>query len=553
MAKPSVHAFKFKKHMSIGKLGAEEDHLFLRSCFVDTGDFQVAIDTDSSHSIVLGRTGSGKSALLEKIKEECEHAIEIHPEELSLNYISNSNILSFVSQVGVNLDLFFQLLWRHIFAVELIKTRYKITNEDQVQGFFDRISLNFKKDRKRERAIEYLREWGDKFWLETDVRIQELTKKIESELKAGIKVSELGVPLTAEGAKKLSEEQKYEVSERATKIVNNVQIQKLNELIRFMGDDVFDDPQNKFYITIDKLDENWIDDSLRYQLIRALIETIKTFRNIEPVKILIALRKDLLDRVLEHTNYQGFQPEKYRDLYLPVKWNSEDLYNLVSKRVGQLMRQQYTTKAAKFDDVFPTHVGNQKCIDFIVDRTLLRPRDVIVYVNQCIELAQGRTQITASLVREAEIAYSKDRISSLGYEWGADYPLFHRYMNLLRKKKSTFKHSDISKDEIDEFALELILDETVTLDPVRKLAVDYYEKSNISRSVFLNIFLTILYRIGIIGVKKDAYSSVVWSQDNDLVLSESEAKRSSFFHIHPMIWRELGIIPTSKRKNLEEA
>ena len=306
--------------MSIGNLGAEEDHEFLQSCFIDTGDYEVAMDTSKSQSIVLGRTGSGKSALLEKIKDDCEHSVEIHPEELSLNYISNSNILNFVGQLGVNLDLFFQLLWRHIFAVELIKARYKISNEDQVKGFFDRLNFSIKKDRKRERAVEYLRNWGDKFWLETDVRIQELTKQIEEQLSAGIKANDYGVPINAEGARKLSEEQRFEISERATKVVNSVQIQKLNDLIRFLGDEVFDDEQHKYYITIDKLDENWVDDNLRYQLIRALIDTVKSFRNIQPVKILIALRKDLLDRVLARTSYQGFQPEKYKDLYLPVKW-----------------------------------------------------------------------------------------------------------------------------------------------------------------------------------------------------------------------------------------
>lgn len=534
--------------MSIGRLGAEEDHAFLQSCFIDTGDYEVAIDVTSSHSILLGRTGSGKSALLEKIKNDCEHTVEIHPEELSLSYISNSNILSFVSQLGVSLDLFFQLLWRHIFAVELIKSKYKITNEDQVRGFFDRFSFSFSRDRKRERAIEYLKQWGDKFWLETDVRIQELTKRIEDQLSAGINASDYGVPVTAEGARKLTEEQKIEVSERATKIVNSVQIQKLNELIRFMGEEVFTDPQNKYYLVIDKLDENWVDDSLRYQLIRSLIDTIKTFRNIEPVKILIALRKDLLDRVIEKTNYQGFQPEKYRDLYLPIKWSREDLYDLVLKRIGQLLKEQYTSKSARFEDVFPSHVGNQTCMDFIMDRTLMRPRDIIVYINQCIELAQNRSQITASLVREAEIAYSKERISSLGYEWGADYPLFYRYVNLLRRKRSTFTHSDVSKDEIDEFAYDMIVEEQAGNDPVRKLAVSYYENSEISRSSFLNKFITILYRIGVIGVKQDAYSSVVWYQDNDLMLSESEAKRSSFFHIHPMVWRELGVVPVGSAK-----
>ncbi|WP_417551705.1 P-loop ATPase, Sll1717 family [Marinomonas fungiae] len=541
-------SFKFRKHMSIGSLGAEEDDLFLQSCFIDTGDFDIALATNAPQSIILGRTGAGKTALLEKVKLECENVIELNPEELSLSYISNSDILSFISKIGVNLDLFFQLLWRHIFSVELIKKKYNIGNEDQVKNFFSSFSFSFKKDRKKEKAIEYLNQWGSQFWLETDIRVQEITQKIESEISSKVDLSSYGVPISSEGALRLNDEQKLDISERATKVVNSVQIQQLNDLIRFLGDEVFDDLQNKFYIIIDKLDENWVDDSIRHELIRALIETIKSFRNIRPVKILISLRKDLLDRVIARTSYQGFQPEKYKDLYLPLKWNRDELYDLVSKRIGQLFREQYTSKPVTYEDVFSETVGTQNSIDFMLDRTLMRPRDIIYYVNQCISISQGKSKITAQTIRDSEISYSKDRLDSLSYEWGADYPLFHIYTNILRRKPSVFTHSDISREMIDELCIELILNETNSNDPVKKWAINYYEKGEFSRSIFLNRLLSVFYKIGIIGIKKDSHSSVVWYQDNDLSISESEFKRSSFIHIHPLVWRELGIIPKSNTK-----
>ena len=53
------------------------------------------------------------------------------------------------------------------------------------------------------------------------------------------------------------------------------------------------------------------DDGLKYKLIRALIETIKSFRQVRSVKIVVSLRLDLLQRVISETRDSGFQSEKY--------------------------------------------------------------------------------------------------------------------------------------------------------------------------------------------------------------------------------------------------
>lgn len=74
------------------------------------GDLDVLRDVTNPRRIVLGRTGSGKTALLMQFKsEEQDRVIAIKPESLALNYISNSNILNFVLDLGVSLDIFFRL------------------------------------------------------------------------------------------------------------------------------------------------------------------------------------------------------------------------------------------------------------------------------------------------------------------------------------------------------------------------------------------------------------------------------------------------------------
>lgn len=92
-------------------------------CFVDQGDLDLLKDPSSPQRLVIGRTGSGKTALLRMVEAECQNVIRLAPEDLSLGYLSNSGVIRFFEEAGTNLDVFYQLLWRHVLAVELIKKK----------------------------------------------------------------------------------------------------------------------------------------------------------------------------------------------------------------------------------------------------------------------------------------------------------------------------------------------------------------------------------------------------------------------------------------------
>lgn len=85
---------------------------------------------------------------------------------------------------------------------------------------------------------------------------------------------------------------------------------------------------------IDQLDEDWAETETRYRFIRALIEEIKSFRNLPQVKILVALRQDLLEIVFDRTRDAGFQEEKYEAYLLPLKWTENELEQLIEKRIN---------------------------------------------------------------------------------------------------------------------------------------------------------------------------------------------------------------------------
>src|SRR3989339_2279946 len=176
-----MEKYIFRKIDTLGASSAEDDSLYLSECFVDIGFLNILRDCSDPRSIIVGRTGVGKTALIKQLNNGEEHVAEISPDDLALTYISNSTILKFLINIGVNLDIFFKLLWKHVLAVEIIKLRFKICDENGKNIFFQFIEDKFKEDKEKQ-AIDYLKKWGDKFWEETESRVREVTTKLEQEI-----------------------------------------------------------------------------------------------------------------------------------------------------------------------------------------------------------------------------------------------------------------------------------------------------------------------------------------------------------------------------------
>ena len=114
-----------KKDMIIGELDAESDSELLNECFIDNGNLKKLLDVENPRSIIVGRTGSGKTALLLKVLEENKkNAIKLDPNDISIKFLEHSNILQYLTKLGVHLDLFYRFLWRHVLIIEFLKLKY---------------------------------------------------------------------------------------------------------------------------------------------------------------------------------------------------------------------------------------------------------------------------------------------------------------------------------------------------------------------------------------------------------------------------------------------
>jgi hypothetical protein len=280
--------------MIIGANAAEMDDEFLLKCFVHYPPVELCMSVASRGMVVDGRTGSGKTAILKYIHSKSEHSVEIDPSEMAMSYVSNSDALNFLHAIGADLDLLFQALWKHVLCIEFIRLKFSVTNEMSSVSVFERLKARFSKDARKTRAIKYLKDWEGKFWITMDQNIKELTERVENAVKAELGAEIEKFKAGGQYEKRLSTDKKSEFVARVRKIISSDQLAELSGVIEMLSESESGEEMKHFHILIDKLDEHWVDVSIRFKLIRSLIESLKSFRRITNLKILVALRSDAL-------------------------------------------------------------------------------------------------------------------------------------------------------------------------------------------------------------------------------------------------------------------
>ncbi|HLX14183.1 MAG TPA: hypothetical protein VKS24_03125 [Bradyrhizobium sp.] len=439
---------------------------------------------------------------------------------MSLSYVSNSDVLNFLHAIGADLDLMFQILWRHVLCIEFIRMRFAVDSEASSRGAFGWIADRFSRDARKQKAIAYLRGWEGKFWITMDQNVKELTEKVENALKIEMGGEVEKFKAGGQYDKRLSVDKKSELVARVRKVINAEQLTELANVIDVLATIEQQEQQKTFYILIDRLDENWVDVSLRFKLIRGLVESLKAFREIRNLKILVAIRSDVLERVVQETRDLTFQREKLDDYFVHIKWTKVLLRQLIELRIQGLFRKQYTQGSIGFDHVFPYNVGNLPPFDYMIDRTLMRARE------------------TAKVIKRAEVLFSTKRKDSIEQEWQSAYPSIKHLMNLLEsKKRSLLTIGELcGSSDIDELAMAIYSADRIGFDPLYEVAKAHCDDG--ASIAFAKIIVSILYWVGAIGVKLQAGTRYQFSHIDHPLLPVTQIPDGDDLpiRIHPMLY-----------------
>jgi energy-coupling factor transporter ATP-binding protein EcfA2 len=540
---------KLKKGQTLGALAAETDSI-LEKVFVDTGYVDVLNNTSDPHFLIIGRTGSGKTALIRYIKKYSEHNSNLDPDELSMQYLHSNPILKTIVSWGVHLDIFFKFLWRHICVLELIKMRYQdiegsVSVIDKVKGWL------FSNEKKTQNlALQYLENHGQEYWITADTHIKAFTSELESKISndrsIGAKIGKSPLVLNFGDAdkqqEKIKERVEVEVKNRVQAIVNDYQVAALNEVVTNMSKNSFNDPKRRYFLIIDDLDKNWMPDDLLYlELLKSLLYTVKELnQKLEGVKIIVAMRTNIYFRLFKKTRQSEPQREKWIDVLTEIRWSKADLCEFINKRLSEVFRDQYTKEPPTIVDILPQPRKRRKeeTIDYILERTFYRPRDVLAFFNTCFELSDGMLNLTWSKIEKAEEEYSKQRLNSIIDEWKDSYFGLPALFPMLPRLGEKFELSSILDTDIDK----IFSHKMVTECPWLTFLQDQYCNDRMSFNEIKYEFLNVLYLIGIVGFKQKGDNKVVYSFEQPLDMT-SHVKNfpESTIHVHKMFWKAFEI------------
>ena len=335
----------------------------MQGCFFPTSFYRVVRDIKDPRSGLIGRSGSGKTAILEQLKSDRFRTVSINPEELAFRYLSNSDLIQALRESGVNLDYFYKLLWRHVFVVEILKHRFPedARQTGLIRQLIEGIARSVKPDHARERAIQYLDDWGATVLQEPHERVQEIHQSFEKRLTAKLGVNGpwrtvFGLDTGLEG----EVVQKRDVEERvrtAQDLVSQIQVQDLNAVRDYIGTDIIDDPQNPCFVLIDDLDRFWVEEPTLYELIRAMLLEIYDWSRVPNVKIIYTLRDNVLHKLERDFRSPSYQREKLADQQIRLRWTRNELLELANKRLAWLAGKTGDSNAPRLRGVVKTVRG----------------------------------------------------------------------------------------------------------------------------------------------------------------------------------------------------
>lgn len=533
---------------NLGGAQAEADPLLHRA-FYESGQYAALASRDDPRCFIVGRTGSGKSAMLQRIEEDNpDHVIRINPEDLSLPYISDLGVVRFLASLDVHLDPFFIALWKHVLLVEIIRHKYKVNSPMAKQNLFSALRDKVSRDKTKVAALEYLDDFDGKFWCETDERVRDITTKfVESVNKeAGGKVAAHSIEFQGRKGSTSSydEETKAQQAERFQRVVNETQLPRLNKMFGVLNDDILDSPYDYTYVVIDDLDRDWVDGKILNSLIRCLFRAVIDLKRVQNLKVLVALRTNIFEQ-LDFGARTGGQEEKFRALKMAVKWTSRDLEELVARRAVSASEMRGMEGVGSTKDLIPgTNKTRGNPFEYILRRTLMRPRDVIAYFNACFDLSAGRPKLTWEHIHSAESGYSQDRLLALRDEWKPSFPDIDLVFRIFEGAPTKMSREQFFA-YLDEAALlpaDPGFSGTVWMTELSREIWNGSDRVSPGREYYL--LTQLLYDIGFVGFIRKPVRSLIYAYDSQEFMERPSAMEGiDHILVHPAFRVALDIKP----------
>ena len=240
----------------------------------------------------------------------------------------------------------------------------------------------------------------------------------------------------------------------------------------------------KFVVLIDDLDLGWDNSSVANNLILGLLSAANYLsglsQNIFP---LIFLREDVYEILITKTQHS----DKFRNVER-IRWDKSDLIAILNERIDfNRVRNGLAKLENPIGTVFPSMIGTNNTDNWLYDRTLGRPRELIQLARYYTESVDSDMP-NADALKASEQGYSEWKLDDLCAEYSNQYP---GLVDIFSYWKTNFFRSKyhLKRSEIDEMLLQLLTDVSLNNEWFNEIA---------GQTDVPNL-LQILYEIGFIG------------------------------------------------------
>ena len=167
------------------------------------------------------------------------------------------------------------------------------------------------------------------------------------------------------------------------------------------------------------------------------------------------------------------------------------------------------------------------------------------FLDRLLEVAQGSYEVTSTMIKRAEINFSRIRRDALEQEWQSAFPSIKKiidFVGLRQKSIITFEEL-CSLKEADDVALAIYSEKKIAFDPLYEVASTYYEKDTRSAEDLIKAIIGVLYRVGAIGVKLKNGNRFMYSHLDEALLPIAQFTEDARIRIHPMLWGAFRLAP----------
>ncbi len=469
----------------LGAPRAEADTAMLSRAFIETADYHALVET-SDFNYVVGRRGTGKSALFSRVTDQLKAepqnlVLATKPQEFeTLNFQkilsengSGYNDMRAIARVAWKLHL---LLW----IVEQALSHYRISKASEFAILSDFVS--------RHSAI---------------MDVKDTTRCTEI-IKAAI----------ADGASG---------REIPGKIATKFQLNLLQTSVQ----NALSSINRAGKILYDGLDEAWVPDATATAVLGGLSYAIADLRDNQTGIHGTLFIRDNMFRALAH--FDGDFSRHIEGHTLRLHWDQESLFQLVGTRLRFILGLPKVESIVKVWNRFVVGgLENREGFERCLHHTLYRPRDILVLLNRAFihSSRAERDRITEADINSAVVSISKDRLDDLLKEYETVLPGLKSFVGLFVSRPAFNKLKDIVE----------LLEQAVQSGPY-----DATESSDFALLGSGKQVLYALYGVGFLGFEDKARGGYVFCHDGSRSDIEAFGLDATTV-IHPCYWDALGLV-----------